>query len=471
MSTISASTTTTTAFGVTADTTGTLVFQTGATPTTALTLDSSQNVGIGTTTPWAKLSVYGTSNQFASLTSPTGSSTQVGINLNPSMLVSEATNNPAQAAIYATDSNYSANIIFANKTAGALANSLTERMRIDNAGNVGIGTTSPKAKVQINPSSLANAGQWASAGLGVYNPTTVGTYSQLVFGYQDGTITNAASYIGYVSTNSGAQGYGDLVFGTRSVNTDTQPSERMRIDSSGNVGIGTSSPSALLSIKNSGMSSTILLGANAGSSTYGSISFSGSNSDGSRIGFTAGAAGNNNLYYDVPSSGNHIWRYGSGSTEAMRIDSSSNFLVGTTSSTNPANSVSYGTLINKTMFLGTAISAGATNFAGGSFMLTANWSSTGSSTVTIAGQAIYGNDNGAGMVLIVASNKQNPGKNGVLFCLWTKQRGSNPAVTTVSTFKTGNLTTLSVVVNAGTGNFDVSVDSDCAVTYQSLGAC
>ena len=44
MSTISASTTTTTAYKVTADTTGTLVLQTGATPTTAVTIDASQNV-------------------------------------------------------------------------------------------------------------------------------------------------------------------------------------------------------------------------------------------------------------------------------------------------------------------------------------------------------------------------------------------------------------------------------------------
>ena len=42
MSTIGASTTTTTAYTVTADTTGTLVLQTGATPTTAMTIDSSQ---------------------------------------------------------------------------------------------------------------------------------------------------------------------------------------------------------------------------------------------------------------------------------------------------------------------------------------------------------------------------------------------------------------------------------------------
>ena len=44
MSTISSSTTSTTAYKVTADTTGTLVFQTGATPTTAMTLSSAQVV-------------------------------------------------------------------------------------------------------------------------------------------------------------------------------------------------------------------------------------------------------------------------------------------------------------------------------------------------------------------------------------------------------------------------------------------
>ncbi len=49
MSTISASTTSTTAFKITTDTTGALVFQTGASPTTAVTIDGSQNVGIGVT--------------------------------------------------------------------------------------------------------------------------------------------------------------------------------------------------------------------------------------------------------------------------------------------------------------------------------------------------------------------------------------------------------------------------------------
>ena len=63
MSTIAASTTTTTAYTVTADTTGTLVLQTGATPTTAMTIDTSQNIT--------------TTNRFAKASMPAGSVLQV----------------------------------------------------------------------------------------------------------------------------------------------------------------------------------------------------------------------------------------------------------------------------------------------------------------------------------------------------------------------------------------------------------
>jgi len=63
MSTISASTTSTTAYKVTADTTGALVLQTGATPTTALTIDASQNIT--------------TANRFAKASMPAGTVLQV----------------------------------------------------------------------------------------------------------------------------------------------------------------------------------------------------------------------------------------------------------------------------------------------------------------------------------------------------------------------------------------------------------
>jgi hypothetical protein len=70
---ISASTTSGTALNMSADTTGVLQLATGATPTTAVTVDASQNVGIGTTSPSAKLQVdaanYALSTSFATLTS------------------------------------------------------------------------------------------------------------------------------------------------------------------------------------------------------------------------------------------------------------------------------------------------------------------------------------------------------------------------------------------------------------------
>jgi hypothetical protein len=143
--------------------------------------------------------------------------------------------------------------------------------------------------------AAATIGSWDASGMRLY------------FGVNN---TNSYTYIGSVQSGTA---YRNLVL---------QPN-------GSNVGIGTSSPSALLSIKNSGMSSTLLLGSNTSNSNYGSISFNGSNADGGRIGWTAGGSGNNNLYYDVPSSGEHIWRYGSGSTEAMRINTSGNFMVGT----------------------------------------------------------------------------------------------------------------------------------------------
>jgi len=57
MSTISSSTTTTTGFKVTSDTTGTLVLQTGATPTTAVTIDTSQNTVLAGTIRMAAYTV------------------------------------------------------------------------------------------------------------------------------------------------------------------------------------------------------------------------------------------------------------------------------------------------------------------------------------------------------------------------------------------------------------------------------
>ena len=87
----------------------------------------------------------------------------------------------------------------------------TEKFRINGSGNVGIGTTSPGAKLNVAGDILINSGEYISWG-------TVG----------------ATSIEGSTASNK-------LQFRTNS-------SDRMIIDSTGNVGIGTTSPSEKLEV-------------------------------------------------------------------------------------------------------------------------------------------------------------------------------------------------------------------------------
>jgi hypothetical protein len=102
----------------TADTSGILQLQTAN--TTALTVDGSQNIGIGTTSPSEKLSVAGNVSSTAWIGRANGSAPT------------------SDCAIYRATDN----------TLG-FSTASTERMRIDSAGNVGIGTTSPVGKLSI----------------------------------------------------------------------------------------------------------------------------------------------------------------------------------------------------------------------------------------------------------------------------------------------------------------------------------
>jgi hypothetical protein len=128
---------------------------------------------------------------------------------------------------------YPTNIIFSNDDAGTL----TERMRIDSSGNVGIGTTSPDYLLHLEKSGTIMAQLKA-------------------------TDSNQA-YMKFVNSTTGDGAFTDgLLFG---LDTDesavlwnyeatalrfaTSGTERMRIDSSGNLGIGETSPSTKVEIK------------------------------------------------------------------------------------------------------------------------------------------------------------------------------------------------------------------------------
>ena len=186
MSTISASTTTTTAYKVTADTTGTLVLQTGATPTTAVTIDGSQNVGIGKSSPDVKTDILGGANTALRIASSSSVATTAGAAY---CLFGGANNINSGYLGYVGVANQ---MTLMNGLVGEITfgTSNTERARIDSSGNLLVGTTSsnvfsPNNGIALLPSSSTSGG--ATISIGHASGTSNG-YSYTVFNYAGGAI-------------------------------------------------------------------------------------------------------------------------------------------------------------------------------------------------------------------------------------------------------------------------------------------
>jgi len=139
------------------------------------------------------------------------------------------------------------------------SNKTNSLVTVDSSGNVGIGSTSNHAgaRVVINDTPPTAFGS-PMFQVGQETFTSSGYYS-IGLGYTAGSYTEPPAEIAAVATSSSGGTTADIVFGTRNVTTNTAVTERMRIDSSGNVGIGTTSPTGALTISKASSDNAINL--------------------------------------------------------------------------------------------------------------------------------------------------------------------------------------------------------------------
>jgi hypothetical protein len=208
----------------------------------------------------------------------------------------------------------------------------SEIARFDSSGRLGLGTSSPGSIVDIKLNDTSTTIGGSASVARVNNGSgQLGATSGLEFFHGNDTSSNATRLAGvygrYASFNGSGLG-GELILATNTPG-DATIDERMRIDSSGRVGIGTTSPSSLLHVEggttyinstNAGGTSTPLQLSNAGSSGTSIVKLAFNNAGFTKASINAAVFGNDFLAFNVGSD-----------TERARIDSSGRLLVGTSS--------------------------------------------------------------------------------------------------------------------------------------------
>lgn len=252
----------------------------------------------------------------------------------PPPIGSTTPNTGAFTRVTVTGSTAPANGIYLPGTNSlGFATNSSERVRIDASGNVGIGTSSPAYKFDVN-GTIRTYGDSSTGvtALSLWNNNTGSNTTKAIFVKFVGRDTantpkEVAQIVSYPSNENWVNG--GLSFWTQGSDA---LSEKMRLDSSGNLGLG---------VTPSGWASTWKVLQNLGGffgANGSSVAMVGSNSYSNGTNWIYQATGAASNYAQV--SGVHSWSIApSGTagnaisfTQAMTLDASGNLIVGDTSS-------------------------------------------------------------------------------------------------------------------------------------------
>ena len=206
------------------------------------TLQNGGNVGIGTTSPGAKLDVKkGSEGLYFAAGGDTGNARSLQFTSSANL-----GSNGAMHTINAVSGN----------GAIALATASAERMRITAGGNVGIGVINPNEKLDVagkvyiesqgvnwnetTPGLVRGALHFDPVGSGADN-----TGNAITFGASD-TSSGTTAHSGIYTRSDGT--YGSKMYFATTDSYNTGSKTRMMIDNVGNVGVGTTSPQSKLQV-------------------------------------------------------------------------------------------------------------------------------------------------------------------------------------------------------------------------------
>ena len=325
-------------------------------------IDDSGSVGIGTSSPTGFLT--GTGSKRLQIKSSNGSAEvnidHGGISSGHSSGVSFSSSGTPVGYIKTEKSATSA-------IDGGLAfgthngSSLSEKMRLSRDGYLGVGTSDPAIKIQAEgPGGESYSGSTTTQEFGLPEGTllylkdnsaseTTDRFVGLGFSGEGPGGATRSAHIGAVPAATGHKM--EIVFGQKVSNTSHR--ETMRIDSDGNVGIGTVSPVSKLevadgAIETSGAGGFFQVGYDTSDSSLGKVSFHATHKSSTDRYFTGLQYNNSGGAFTLTTSGNTIFDSGDSSsygnhifrkrgwdgsaqtfTESMRIDSDGNVGIGT----------------------------------------------------------------------------------------------------------------------------------------------